>query len=46
MQPLRKGGNGRLDLGDVLVFQALQFTKVDYGIDMTKAIKKTVRDVH
>ncbi|RVX74524.1 hypothetical protein B0A52_01650 [Exophiala mesophila] len=46
MQILRIGGGGQVNLGDILLFQFLQFTKEDYGVDMTKGTKTVVKDAY
>lgn len=46
MQVLRKGGGGQVNLGDILMFQFLQFTKDNYGVDMTKGTRMVVKDAY
>jgi len=43
---LRQGGDGRVNMGDIVLYQFLEFTVDCYGVDMTHGSGEIVKDVY
>ncbi|KXL48842.1 hypothetical protein M433DRAFT_21842 [Acidomyces richmondensis BFW] len=46
MAKLRRDIYGHANIGDILLYQFLDFTKVEYGVDMTNGSGEMVKDVY
>jgi glutathione S-transferase len=46
LSSLRRGGDGRVNMADIVLYQFLEFTADCYGVDLTYGLGEIVKDVY